>query len=172
LNCYHECGGPAPALASCPPLAAVSRRDPEAEAEAEPEPAKALVAATTTYQNCGVRGLKPCPTSYQCIDAPGDGCGTKCDIPGICIPFGDPTIFLSAGRMMPRQTETPTMIPPGKITNPPEVKRDADNYDTIPCGGFLGTPCPDGLHCIDDDRDDCDPKHGGADCPGVCVLKK
>ncbi|KAF2463130.1 uncharacterized protein BDR25DRAFT_246289, partial [Lindgomyces ingoldianus] len=37
------------------------------------------------------------------------------------------------------------------------------------CGGFAGLPCPDGLKCVDDPRDDCDPKHGGADCIGVCV---
>lgn len=36
------------------------------------------------------------------------------------------------------------------------------------CGGFAGTPCPDGLTCVDDPRDDCDPGNGGADCGGVC----
>ncbi len=36
------------------------------------------------------------------------------------------------------------------------------------CGGFAGIPCPAGLICIDDPRDDCDPKRGGADCIGIC----
>jgi hypothetical protein len=36
------------------------------------------------------------------------------------------------------------------------------------CGGFAGIPCPNGLICIDDPRDDCDPKTGGADCIGIC----
>lgn len=39
-----------------------------------------------------------------------------------------------------------------------------------PCGGFLGTPCEGaGKVCVDDPSDDCDPKHGGADCIGICV---
>lgn len=37
------------------------------------------------------------------------------------------------------------------------------------CGGFAGLPCPSTQHCIDDPRDDCDPKNGGADCSGICV---
>ena len=34
------------------------------------------------------------------------------------------------------------------------------------CGGIAGIPCPDGFVCVDDPRDDCDPKTGGADCSG------
>lgn len=37
------------------------------------------------------------------------------------------------------------------------------------CGGIAGIPCPDGQKCIDDPNDDCDPKHGGADCGGICI---
>ncbi len=37
------------------------------------------------------------------------------------------------------------------------------------CGGIAGIPCPKGQECVDDPSDDCDPKHGGADCGGVCV---
>jgi hypothetical protein len=37
------------------------------------------------------------------------------------------------------------------------------------CGGFAGFECPEGLTCIDDPSDDCDPEHGGADCIGICV---
>jgi hypothetical protein len=36
------------------------------------------------------------------------------------------------------------------------------------CGGFAAIPCPEGLACVDDPRDDCDPNRGGADCGGVC----
>jgi hypothetical protein len=39
------------------------------------------------------------------------------------------------------------------------------------CGGFAGIPCPDGLTCIDDPSDDCDPTQGGADCGGICVSQ-
>jgi hypothetical protein len=39
------------------------------------------------------------------------------------------------------------------------------------CGGIAARPCtnPALPNCIDDPRDSCDPAHGGADCPGVCV---
>jgi len=37
------------------------------------------------------------------------------------------------------------------------------------CGGFAGLLCPDGLECVDDPDDGCDPGAGGADCPGICV---
>ena len=37
------------------------------------------------------------------------------------------------------------------------------------CGGIAGFLCPDGMKCIDDPSDDCDPTQGGADCPGICV---
>jgi hypothetical protein len=40
------------------------------------------------------------------------------------------------------------------------------------CGGFAGIQCPDGLECIDDPNDDCDPNNGGADCGGICVEPK
>ena len=36
------------------------------------------------------------------------------------------------------------------------------------CGGILGTPCPEGFTCVDDPRDDCNPRTGGADCIGYC----
>ena len=37
------------------------------------------------------------------------------------------------------------------------------------CAGIAQFPCPQGLACVDDPRDDCDPTRGGADCGGVCV---
>nr|WP_280523874.1 hypothetical protein [Nitrosomonas aestuarii] len=39
------------------------------------------------------------------------------------------------------------------------------------CGGIAAIPCPDEEICIDDPSDDCDPKHGGADCSGICIAK-
>ena len=38
------------------------------------------------------------------------------------------------------------------------------------CGGIAGFPCPDGLTCVDDPSDECDPNSGGADCGGICVT--
>jgi hypothetical protein len=40
------------------------------------------------------------------------------------------------------------------------------------CGGFGNLPCPNGLACIDDPRDSCNPHAGGADCGGVCVASR
>ncbi|HYO51501.1 hypothetical protein [Archangium sp.] len=37
------------------------------------------------------------------------------------------------------------------------------------CGGFAGIPCPEGLVCVDDPRDTCNPHLGGRDCGGICV---
>ena len=38
------------------------------------------------------------------------------------------------------------------------------------CGGLFveQRPCDEGMLCVDDPRDDCDPTNGGADCPSVC----
>ncbi len=43
------------------------------------------------------------------------------------------------------------------------------NPEPIFCGGIAGIPCPDGLTCIDNPTDSCDPDCGGADCGGFCV---
>ncbi|MFH1807941.1 MAG: hypothetical protein ABIJ09_04310 [Pseudomonadota bacterium] len=37
------------------------------------------------------------------------------------------------------------------------------------CGGFAARPCAEGFLCVDDQADNCDPAHGGADCGGICV---
>lgn len=37
------------------------------------------------------------------------------------------------------------------------------------CGGFAAIQCPEGLVCVDDPNDTCDPNAGGADCGGVCI---
>jgi hypothetical protein len=39
------------------------------------------------------------------------------------------------------------------------------------CGGIAGIPCPTGFVCVDDPRDNCDPRKGGADCIGICRAK-
>jgi hypothetical protein len=54
----------------------------------------------------------------------------------------------------------------------PEVatpKKDATVYKGgAVCGGIAGIKCPGGQTCVDDPSDTCDPKKGGADCPGIC----
>lgn len=47
----------------------------------------------------------------------------------------------------------------------------SDEYDVkekIFCGGIAGFACPDGMVCVDDPSDSCNPKKGGADCGGYC----
>ncbi|KAF2110408.1 hypothetical protein BDV96DRAFT_201537 [Lophiotrema nucula] len=40
------------------------------------------------------------------------------------------------------------------------------------CGGFAAFGCEvEGQVCVDDPRDACDPKTGGADCGGLCVFE-
>ncbi len=41
--------------------------------------------------------------------------------------------------------------------------------DLIFCGGIAGLACPDGMQCVDDPDDSCDPENGGADCGGICT---
>ncbi len=36
------------------------------------------------------------------------------------------------------------------------------------CGGIAGSACPAGEQCVDVPNDDCDPRQGGGDCPGIC----
>ena len=40
------------------------------------------------------------------------------------------------------------------------------------CGGIAGIPCAEGYTCVDDPNDTCDPNQGGADCGGICQVKK
>ena len=38
-----------------------------------------------------------------------------------------------------------------------------------PCGGLAGLDCPSPRQiCVDDPRDNCDPRTGGRDCIGLC----
>lgn len=53
------------------------------------------------------------------------------------------------------------------------VEREGECKKSEPqaCGGIAGIPCPNGKTCVDDPADECDPKRGGADCPGICEGK-
>ncbi|MGV8711906.1 MAG: Kazal-type serine protease inhibitor family protein [Nitrosomonas sp.] len=48
---------------------------------------------------------------------------------------------------------------------------ECKNAEPQACGGITGKACPDGLSCIDNPDDTCDPTKGGADCPGICTDK-
>lgn len=40
------------------------------------------------------------------------------------------------------------------------------------CGGFVELLCPEGLECVDDPTDACDPAKGGKGCMGTCQEAK
>ncbi|WP_257462548.1 hypothetical protein [Archangium lipolyticum] len=39
------------------------------------------------------------------------------------------------------------------------------------CGGIAAIRCAEGLSCVDDPNDGCDPNQGGRDCGGICVAQ-
>ncbi|HEX8705778.1 MAG TPA: hypothetical protein VF815_43490 [Myxococcaceae bacterium] len=39
------------------------------------------------------------------------------------------------------------------------------------CGGIANFQCAEGLQCVDDPSDSCDPDKSGADCSGICVCE-
>lgn len=79
----------------------------------------------------------------------------------------------------PQKVRDTVKLGPTEPTKPGEGKRidyppkeSSAYYDQKPkqmCGGIAGFPCPDGMKCVDDPGDDCDPAKGGADCAGMCV---
>ena len=52
-----------------------------------------------------------------------------------------------------------------------EHEGECEKPEKQACGGIAGIPCPAGKACVDDPGDDCDPKSGGADCPGICESR-
>ncbi|WAS90738.1 hypothetical protein [Nannocystis punicea] len=47
--------------------------------------------------------------------------------------------------------------------------RKGDAPELIPCAGPVDLLCPEGLVCVDDGADDCDPAQGALDCAGHCL---
>lgn len=113
---------------------------------------------------CGSWTLPPCPAEQYCkykIDADcgaGDMPGTCQPIPKICTKeykpvcgcddktYGNACVAGQAGA---------------------SVKHDGPCKKM--CGGIANIKCPDGLKCVDDPDDTCNPTQGGADCSGICV---
>ena len=116
---------------------------------------------------CGVRGLPECPRGFFCEFPPETMCGAT-DIPGVCIPLEPvpcPEIYDPVcgcdGQTYPNECDA--RVAGASISTFGEC-----GQEVIACGGFAGLLCPDGMVCVDDPSDDCDPRRGGSDCIGIC----
>jgi hypothetical protein len=68
--------------------------------------------------------------------------------------------------------ESPMPSKPGEGKRMEYPPKESSAYRDQPkqmCGGIAGFPCPDGMECVDDPKDNCDPTQGDADCAGICV---
>lgn len=146
---------------------------------------------------CGFK-IAPCPVGTvcrandpECPPIRGENCAGRC-IPTKLPPITEEPTPLPTPTVTRRTTKTPTptyapcggfrpspiSCPKGQIcVDDPRIGGcgmacDGPGICVTPefCGGFAGFPCKDkNKICIDDPRDDCDPRRGGADCGGICV---
>lgn len=144
----------------------------------------AATLASAERRPCGFR-IAPCPTGEVCekVDPSCDR-GENCA--GVCVPATPTTLSVVT---TPKATPKPTYGPCGghriePLTCPDDQICIDDPYahgcgmacdmpgicvTPVFCGGFAGIQCEGGKTCVDDPRDNCDPKNGGADCGGICV---
>ena len=79
--------------------------------------------------------------------------------------------YLRTPRPTPVPTPLPTPVPtPLPTPVPTPLPAPVPVPTPIFCGGIAGILCPDGLICIDNPNDYCDPMNGGADCGGLCIV--
>ncbi|KAF1811028.1 hypothetical protein P152DRAFT_459900 [Eremomyces bilateralis CBS 781.70] len=119
--------------------------------------------------SCGGRGGPTCPDKFECVQKPGSPCGPESDCPGVCVRKRQ-----YCGGLLGIQCDEGELC----INDPwgPECGMGCDvpgicvSGSSKMCGGFAGFKCagPEQV-CVDDPRDDCDPKNGGFDCGGLCV---
>jgi hypothetical protein len=109
-------------------------------------------------KTCGGIAAFPCPEGLICADNPDDGCDPQAggaDCGGICLPI------LCLGF-------TKVMCPIDHYCvygYSPLCPSGEGGF----CGGINGIPCVEGLHCVDDPADTCDPQAEGNDCGGLCA---
>lgn len=117
---------------------------------------------------CGGHLGQPCADDEFCAFEPqaicgwADATGVCTDRPDACIALYDPVCGCDGqtyGNSCNAASAGTSVQHDGECEQDPPVT----------CGGFGGIECPEGLSCIDDPNDDCDPANGGADCSGICV---
>lgn len=113
---------------------------------------------------CGGLLGKLCPDGQYCRYAADANCGIA-DATGICQPKPETCTveYIPICGCDGKTYGTPCMAAQAGVS----VKHDGPC--TKMCGGIANIQCPDGLNCVDDPDDDCNPTQGGADCSGICV---
>lgn len=179
-NCYDKCGGEPPKVQDC----SIDTTFPQPSSEPEP-----------TCECEGIMCIQMWPESCYCANAAAQACYAKCGGPKPDLQTCPPQSSLSLTKITkPTPTATSLPVNPHKIcgggranylqcdegwsciTDPytlgcgPACDALGICVKNEMCGGFMGLPCKDKTQvCLDDPRDECDPKTGGADCAGVCV---
>lgn len=140
-------------------------------------------ATATDKRPCGFK-IAPCPTGEVCekLDPKcdrGENCAGVCvaTTPSLPTPTRRPrpTPYKRCGgfRINPQlQCEKDEVCIDDPFSGGCGMACDQTGICVKPvfCGGFAGFQCEDKTKtCVDDPRDDCDPKNGGADCGGLCV---
>ena len=142
-------------------------------------------------KGCGGFAGFQCEDGLECVDDPTDECDPKnggADCPGICVeptepggcegpnPAGCFTTGCPGDQQCVAEGCTPSSCSCDEEAGLWICTKDCgggicvDGIDEpAPCGGIMGLLCKDGFECVDDPSDGCDPKKGGADCPGICV---
>ena len=126
----------------------------------------ACIPAIGMGQLCGSRGLPECPNEFFCDYPIEAACGAT-DLPGTCAPHNPetacPQIYIPVCGCNGQTYGNACTARAAGIS----VQREGE-CTNMRCGGFLGTLCPEGMVCVDDPSDNCDPRNGGADCIGIC----
>ncbi|WP_339133359.1 MAG: Kazal-type serine protease inhibitor domain-containing protein [Candidatus Electrothrix sp. GW3-4] len=115
---------------------------------------------------CGGRLGQTCPADQYCAYSEGANCG-RADMTGVC----EPKPEVCTEEYMPVcgcNGETYSNACKAAAAGiSVDYQGDCGGEQAV-CGGIAGLLCPEGMECVDDPSDDCDPAHGGADCLGIC----
>jgi hypothetical protein len=107
-----------------------------------------------------------CPAHPMCpmIAIRDDGSVAQCNNDTHKCEVAKPQDLQCGGRSV-----NPHRCPDGHQCLGPALAYDGFGSCFKTCGGIGARPCPEGFACVDNPYDSCDPAHGGADCPGMCV---